>query len=53
MVRKRVGGLHKGSKRGVVRIGVRGSEEVKNRGFRKGFKKTSEVSKEGVVGVGV
>jgi len=53
MVRRRVGGLHKGSERGVVRMGVRGSEEVKDRGFRKGSKKTSEVSKKGVVGAGV
>jgi len=53
MVRRRVGGLHKGSERGVVRMGVQGSEEVKDRGFRKGSKKTSEVLKEGVVEVGV
>jgi len=53
MVRRRVGGLRKGSKRGVVRMGVRGLEEVKNRGFRKGSKKTSEVLKEGVVEAGV
>jgi len=53
MVCRRVGGLHKGSERGVVRIGVRGSEEVKDRGFYKGSKKTLKVSKEGVVGAGV
>jgi len=53
MVRRRVGGLHKGSERGIVRMGVRGSEEVKDRGFYKGSKKTSEVLKEGVVGAGV
>ena len=45
-VRRRVGGLRKGLDRSVVvRRGVGG--------LRKGSEKTSEVLKEGVVGIGV